>query len=410
MLERDVLMLVIGILTLSILLQIAAALLALRLIRVTQAKTAWVLIAGAISLMALRRLITLFQMVFLDTPTALDLTAEVVALAISILMVVGIAGIAPVFQGMKNSEDALRLNESRFEALWQLGQMTGASFQEITDFALEEGVRLTKSQIGFVGFLKDNGTVMRVQSWSKQVMEQCAMHQDPLVLPLEKAGLWGEAVRQRQPLIINDYNAGHPLKKGVPEGHVILQRLLVIPVMDSGNVVAAAAVGNKASDYNSADVRQLTLLMTGMWWLLQRQQDEAALTAEIERMHEFQTKLIQTSVDGIIANDNHGNIILFNRGAEKIMGYQSAEVIGRVHVSSLYPPGVAREIRQKIHSPEHGGPGRLVSYETVVLAKDGERIPIELSATAILEDSQEVAIVGFFRDLRERRGARIPTQ
>jgi PAS domain S-box-containing protein len=405
MVARDDLMLVIGILTLSILLQITAAFLALRLIRVTQAKAAWVLIAGAISLMALRRSITLFQMVFLDTPTTLDLTVEVVALTISILMVVGIAGIAPVFVAMKNSGEALRLNESRLEALWQLGQMTRAPLQEIADFALEEGVRLTKSQIGFVGFLEDNGTVMKVQSWSKQVMEQCAVHQEPLVFPLEKAGLWGEAVRQRQPLIINDYRADHPLKKGVPEGHVILQRLLVIPVLDSGKVVAVAAVGNKAENYNGLDVRQLTLLMTGMWWLLMRQQAEAALTAEIERMHEFQTKLIQTSVDGIIASDPHGNIILFNQGAEKILGYQSGEVIGRLHVSSLYPPGVAREIKNKVHSPTHGGPGRLVRYETTVVAKSGEKIPVELSATAILEDSQEVAIVGFFRDLREGREA-----
>jgi PAS domain S-box-containing protein len=405
MVARDDLMLVIGILTLSILLQITAAFLALRLIRVTQAKAAWVLIAGAISLMALRRSITLFQMVFLDTPTTLDLTVEVVALTISILMVVGIAGIAPVFVAMKNSGEALRLNESRLEALWQLGQMTRAPLQEIADFALEEGVRLTKSQIGFVGFLEDNGTVMKVQSWSKQVMEQCAVHQEPLVFPLEKAGLWGEAVRQRQPLIINDYRADHPLKKGVPEGHVILQRLLVIPVLDSGKVVAVAAVGNKAENYNGLDVRQLTLLMTGMWWLLMRQQAEAALTAEIERMHEFQTKLIQTSVDGIIASDPHGNIILFNQGAEKILGYQSGEVIGRLHVSSLYPPGVAREIKNKVHSPKHGGPGRLVRYETTVVAKSGEKVPVELSATAILEDSQEVAIVGFFRDLREGQEA-----
>jgi PAS domain S-box-containing protein len=408
MVERDDLMLVIGILTLSILLQITAAFLALRLIRVTQAKSAWVLIAGAISLMALRRLITLFQMVFLDTPTTLDLTAEVVALAISILMVAGIGGIAPVFLAMKNSGEALRLNESRLEALWQLGQMTGASLPEIADFALEEGVRLTKSQIGFVGFLEDNGTVLKIQAWSKQVMAQCDVHQQPLVFPLERAGVWGEAVRQRQPFIMNDYDAPHPLKKGVPEGHVILKRLLVIPVMDAGKIVAVAAVANKAEPYDDSDVRQLTLLMTGMLLLLTRQQAEAALTAEIERMHEFQTKLIQTSADGIIANDLQGNIILFNQGAEKILGYQSGEVIGRLHVSSLYPPGVAREIKKKIHSPELGGPGRLVSYETTVLAKNGEEIPIELSATLILEEAQEVAIVGFFRDLRERRPGRGP--
>ena len=110
MLKRDLIMLVIGFLSLSIILQATAAFLAVRLIRVTQAKTAWVFIASAISLMALRRTITLFQMLFLDTPTTADLTAEVVALAISILMVLGIAGIAPVFITMKSTHETLRLN------------------------------------------------------------------------------------------------------------------------------------------------------------------------------------------------------------------------------------------------------------------------------------------------------------
>ncbi len=392
----------VAILTLSILLQVTAALLALRLIRVTQAKSAWVLIATAISLMALRRSITLFQMVFWEAPTA-DLTAELVALVISFLMVLGIAWIAPVFISLKNSEEALRLNESRLQALWQLGQMTSASLREIADFSLEAGVRLTKSQIGFVGFLEENETILKIQAWSKQVMEQCAVHEKPLVYPLEKAGLWGEAVRQRQPVMINDYSAAHPWKKGVPEGHVALTRLLIIPVFDSGKIVAVSAVGNKEENYDDSDVRQLTLLMTGMWWLLERQKAEAALTAEIERMHEFQARLIQTSSDGIMASDPHGNVILFNQGAEHILGYQSEEVVGRLHVSRVYPPGVAREIRKKIYSPEHGGPGRLVNYETMLVAKNGEEIPIELSATPILENSQEVAIVGFFRDLRERQ-------
>jgi PAS domain S-box-containing protein len=398
-------MLMAVILTLSILLQVTAALLALRLIRLTQAKSAWVLIAAATSLMALRRSIMLFQMVFLDapTPTTADLAAELVALVISLLMVLGIAWIAPVFFAIKNAQEARRLNEARLEALWQLGQMTTAPLPEIAEFALEAAVNLTKSQVGFVGFMEENGTVLHVQAWSRQVMKECAVHQKPLVFPLEKGGLWVEAVRQKQPVIINDYHAAHPMKKGVPPGHVALKRLLIVPVIEAGKVEAVAAVGNKEENYDDTDLRQLSLLMTGMCLLLQRQQAETALTAEIERMHEFQARLIQTSADGIIANDPHGNVILFNDGAEQILGYRKEEVIGRLNVDRLYPPGVARKILKKIKGPEHGGPGRLVQYETRVVAKNGAEIPIELSATLILENSQEAGIVGIFRDLRERR-------
>ena len=101
---------VIIILSISILLQLIAALLALRLIWVTGKSPAWGLIAAAISLMALRRGITLYQVVAGEAPSGLDLTAELVALAISVLMVVGIAWIAPLFRRLKKSAEALRLN------------------------------------------------------------------------------------------------------------------------------------------------------------------------------------------------------------------------------------------------------------------------------------------------------------
>ncbi len=47
-------------------------------------------------------------------------------------------------------------------------------------------------------------------------------------------------------------------------------------------------------------------------------------TEELEQRHELEHNLIQTSMDGIIANDRQGNIIIFNEGAESIYGYTAA--------------------------------------------------------------------------------------
>ena len=127
------------------------------------------------------------------------------------------------------------------------------------------------------------------------------------------------------------------------------------------------------------------------------------LTAEIEKMHQFQTKLIQTSQDGIIANDLRGNILIFNEGAERILGYRKEKVLGKINVALLYPPGVAQEVRAEINSSGFGGIGRLINYETIALSKTGEHIPVELSAILIYEKGDEVATVGFFRDLREHK-------
>ncbi len=103
------------ILVISILLQFTTAFLALRLIRVTGRRTAWVLIAAALFLMAIRRCITLFQAEFLGVPYTTSMPAELVALVISILMLAGVIWIAPLFLSLKRSEEALRKTRDELE-------------------------------------------------------------------------------------------------------------------------------------------------------------------------------------------------------------------------------------------------------------------------------------------------------
>jgi PAS domain S-box-containing protein len=96
------------ILIISILLQFAAAILALRLIWVTRQRTAWILIAAAILLMAIRRCVTLFQTDFSTLSHTTSLSAELIALVISLLMLCGLVYIAPLFRSLKHSEEMLR--------------------------------------------------------------------------------------------------------------------------------------------------------------------------------------------------------------------------------------------------------------------------------------------------------------
>lgn len=97
-------MIVTIVLSISVLLQFIAAILALRLIRVIEKSGAWLLIATAIMLMGFRRAITLFRLISGDLMHRPDLAAELVALAISVLMMLGIAWIAPLFRTIGESE------------------------------------------------------------------------------------------------------------------------------------------------------------------------------------------------------------------------------------------------------------------------------------------------------------------
>jgi two-component system NtrC family sensor kinase len=124
---------------------------------------------------------------------------------------------------------------------------------------------------------------------------------------------------------------------------------------------------------------------------------------ELREANEFFMNLIESSVDGIIAADMKGNIFIFNKGAEALTEYIAEEVIGKLHITKIYPEGVAKEIMKKLRSPEYGGVGKFVPSQLTVVNKAGEEIPIQLSATLIYDGAhKEIASVGIFTDLRPR--------
>ena len=97
----------------SIVLQFIAAFLALNLIRVTGWRVAWSMIAGAMVLMGARSSIILYHSVFDSGSAPPNLSAELVALTISALMVAGAAKVAPVFEANRRNEEALRSSDQR---------------------------------------------------------------------------------------------------------------------------------------------------------------------------------------------------------------------------------------------------------------------------------------------------------
>ena len=126
------------------------------------------------------------------------------------------------------------------------------------------------------------------------------------------------------------------------------------------------------------------------------------LEGELRKTKDFLERLIDSTVDGIIAADLLGDIMLFNQGAARITGFSADEVIHKRKVWSLYPGGEAQRIMAAMRAADHGGPGRLSPSRRSLIGKDGTEIPVSLTASIIYEGGQEVATVGIFSDLRER--------
>ena len=105
------------ILFISVLLQAVAAVLAFRLMRVTQARAAWILIAAGLVLMAVRRIIDVLPFLHVEVTPNITLLCDLIGVVISVLMVAGVALIAPLFYSIRQSENALRETEEQYRLL-----------------------------------------------------------------------------------------------------------------------------------------------------------------------------------------------------------------------------------------------------------------------------------------------------
>lgn len=174
----------------------------------------------------------------------------------------------------RQSKEALKLDEARLETLLRLNDMWDASEHDIIDFSLEEAIRLTGSRIGWIGALSADEQSITMHCWSSSALQECSVAGKSHSLRIADGGVWIEPVVKRIPVLINDFPGWPIQKKGFPGGHMPLERFLGVPIYDGEHIVAVAEVGNKSTDYDSSDVRQLTLLMSSVWRIIMRKRAE----------------------------------------------------------------------------------------------------------------------------------------
>jgi two-component system CheB/CheR fusion protein len=174
-------------------------------------------------------------------------------------------------------EAQMQRNQLRLESLLRVAQNDAADLQKLLTQVLEEALTLTESKLGYLYHYDEETRLFTLNSWSGTVMAECAVIDPQTCYELDKTGIWGEVVRQRQPILLNDFQAGHPLKKGYPAGHVELQRYLSVPIFDRETLVGVIAVANKGEPYDASDLLQLQLLSDAAWKIVARQRNEQIL-------------------------------------------------------------------------------------------------------------------------------------
>ncbi len=113
-------------------------------------------------------------------------------------------------------------------------------------------------------------------------------------------------------------------------------------------------------------------------------------------------KLIARSTDIVIATDRSGHIIYYNDGASRSLGYTQEEILGSF-VATAYPDvEEAKRVMRAMRGPDHGGVGIVETFQTTLLSKDGQHIPVAMSAAITYDESGEPdGTIGYAKDLRE---------
>jgi two-component system, sensor histidine kinase and response regulator len=300
----------------------------------------------------------------------------------------------------KRAEEEAKADEKRLRSLVKISQSKTATLQGLLNIALNEVVALSNSVFGYIYYYSEEKKEFMLHAWSKAVMKACTIPNPPTVYQLEKTGIWGEPVRQRRPLIVNDFTAHNPLKKGYPKGHAPLFRFMTIPVIHYERIVAVVGVANKATDYTDADLRELTQMMDAVWNIAERKRVEEALRVSEAR---FRT-LFDTAMDGFILLDPLQRqtpvIVDVNQAACAMNEYSREELIGKP-VTFLDEPQSAQKMTATIRKIMEGD---TVVFEIDHIRKNGSAFPIEVSARLIHIEGRPY-ILAIDRDITDRKQA-----
>lgn len=276
--------------------------------------------------------------------------------------------------------------------------------QEQLDYALHEALKLTESRFGYIYLYNEDRREFTLNSWTAGVMKECTVADKKTIYQLDKTGIWGDVVRYRKPLLINDFQQPMEAKKGYPSGHVQLKKYMSIPVFIDDEIVAVIGMANKISDYDDTDLYEMNLLMSGVWNAIQRREIQDKLSFE-------RNKYLQTLIsigDGVLVVDINGNIEMLNNVSENLTGWPAAEAIGRHYKEVFQLSGEnGRIVEDPIEAVFKTNNIQKLGNHAILTSRRGLKFNLEDSAAPIRNDQgQTVGVVLVFRDITEKKEQR----
>jgi PAS domain S-box-containing protein len=400
---------IIFVLITSIVLQFTAAILALRLIRITGWRLSWVAISCALTLMGVRRSITLIRQLVEEVTIAPDPAAELVALVISVLMVVGLFLIAPIFQSLRTSEERVRRANRALKAISQCNQtiIRATSIPEILEQVCRVIVQIAGYRLAWIGIAEqdEHKTVRPVAQWGFEdgYLETVGITWADTERGWGPTGMairTGETCVTRHILTEPDFEPWREqaLKRGY-------QSSISLPLFINDEVFGALNI--YSSEPNAFDADETDLLQEMASDLsygigaLRTREAYADSMREVQHLKEFNEEILQNLITGIVVQDADQTIEYANPAAARMLEYQLEELSG-MHWMAVIPEDQYEIVHQTYQRRKKGYADQ---YELDLLPRNGGRVPVLVSSRPRFINGRFAGFFVAFTNISKRKQA-----
>jgi diguanylate cyclase (GGDEF)-like protein/PAS domain S-box-containing protein len=290
-----------------------------------------------------------------------------------------------------HSEQALAIQARRAEALLTMPvDAEKMDEREFMTHGADLAEQLTESQIAFVHLVHEDQVTIELGSWSQATQATYCHAAFDNHYPIDEAGVWADALRQRKPVIINHYLTATG-KHGLPEGHAHLERLISVPVMEGGLVRMMVGVGNKAEDYSDLDVETVQLVANTIWRIVQQRRAEKALKQSEDIFNHF----MDNSPNYVFFKDENIRALRLSKNFEQLVGKPMSEMLGK-SMDELFPSELAKTMVEDDKRILNKGETIIVEEELNGRSYSTIKFPISL-------DGKPTYLAGYTTDITEKK-------
>lgn len=273
------------------------------------------------------------------------------------------------------------------------------SLDELIQSTLDFAEKQTNSSIAFYHFIEEDQNTILLQTWSTNtLMNMCKAVGKGTHYPIDEAGVWAEGLRSKETVVINDYKNARN-KKGMPDGHAEVTRLISLPVVRNGVVKSVIGVGNKTTVYNDEDVETLNEIAQVLWNYVENKKQNEVLQIERDKA----TAYLDIAGVMILALDSQENVRLINRKGAEILGLESEDIVGKNWFDSFIPIENREALRQTFKHVTNGSKSLLKSSINSVFNSFGEERMISWHNRVIYDANANISmILSAGEDITER--------